>query len=169
MSFWIGIFGLLLTLYGRWQRQPGWKQQHGYFWGAVILLASALLDREPLLISSEIVIVLGTGLAFTQLPHKLKASLTISAAIIALFILIGLHLAITPHLLLGMTGFALGATGFALINDRLQLISAICLTIYTIINSFLGQPAAPIFALLNFIFAILAWRALRNTSTKNNS
>ncbi len=169
MSFWIAMIGMAVTLAGRWQKHPNWKQQHGYFWGAVLLFISAVLDQETLLISFEAVILIGTALAFTQLKHRIKSIITISSGILALLILVLLQVQIDWHILLGMFGLILGATGFAMINDKIQLTSSVTMTTYNAVNIAAGVPAAIPFTVLNAIFGILAMRAIATKPTSYNS
>ena len=160
MSFWIAMGGLVLTLAGRWQKQPGWKQQHGYLWGAVLLLISAMLDQEPLLIVFEIVVVIGTSLAFVRWKKLLKSALTIGSGVLGLVVLFATDVPMDWHIIMGMIGLIIGATGFALINDRLQLTSSVLMTIYNAINIWLAVPAAIPFTILNGIYFILTSRVL---------
>ncbi len=152
--------GMVITLIGRWQKHPNWKQQHGFFWGAVLLFCAAVIDREPLIISFESVILLGTGLAFIPLPARWKSVITITSGLLALLTLFILQIPIDWQILLGMLGLVLGATGFAMMNDKLQLTSAVIMTIYNAVNMMAGVPSALPFTILNAVFAILAIRAL---------
>lgn len=160
ISFWIAMVGMALTLAGRWQKRPNWKQQHGYFWGAVLLFISALLDHELLIISFESVILIGTGLAFFPLAHRWKGAITVSSGIIALLVLKLLDVPIDWQVALGMLGLVLGATGFAVINDKIQITSAVIMTTYNAVNIYEGVPSALAFTILNAIFAVLAFRAV---------
>lgn len=160
LSFWLAAAGLLLTLAGRWQTKPNWKQQHGYLWGAVLLLISAILDREPLLIVFEAVVVIGTSLAFVGWRKSIKSTLTISSGVIGLISLFVWQVPVDWHILMGMVGLMIGATGFAIINDKLQLTSSVLMTTYNAINIWLGIPAAIPFTLLNGIYFIFTTRSL---------
>lgn len=152
--------GLVVTLLGRWQKQPNWKQQHGYFWGAALLFSSAVIDQEPLIISFEAVILIGTGLAFLPLAHRWKSAITISSGVLALIILFVLQVPIDWHILMGMIGLVLGATGFALINDKIQCTSSVIMVVYNAINIYAEVPSAVPFTILNAVFAALALRAV---------
>src|SRR5687767_14918757 len=80
----IGVVGLLLAIMGNLVPPHSLAQKWLYFISAVLLLLSAILERQLFFIVLEIVIVAGTAIAFTPLTLAWKAGLPILLSIAAI-------------------------------------------------------------------------------------
>lgn len=161
-TFWITITGLIVTLIGRWQIKPIALQKHSFLWGAVLLTIGAWLDHEPVLVSSELIIVIGCTLGLFVWPQRRKAIIIGIATLCIPVIVLLTGDTWSPIFILGLVGLVMAALGFALSSNKIQLAaSAVIIPYNTLSWLVLGYQTAGLFLLLNLIYLVFLFRAMR--------
>ena len=155
LTLWITIVGLIVTLIGRWQIQPTALQKHGFLWGAVLLTVGAWLDHEPVLVSLELIIVIGCVLGFFAWSQRRKAiSIGVATVLIPVVVLITGD-TWSPIFILGLIGLVTAAVGFAFSSNKIQLAASCVIIPYNTLSWLvLGYQTAGLFLLLNIIYLI---------------
>ncbi|MBI4407105.1 MAG: hypothetical protein HY565_01240 [Candidatus Kerfeldbacteria bacterium] len=161
LALWITILGLIVTLIGRWQIQPTALQKHGFLWGAVLLTVGAWLDHEPVLVSLELIIVIGCVLGFFAWPQRRKAIIIGTATLCIPVVVLLTGDTWSPIFILGLIGLVMAAFGFAWSSNRIQLAaSGVIIPYNTLSWLVLGYQIAALFLLLNVIYFIFLLRAI---------
>ncbi len=169
LTFWITIFGLIVTLIGRWQIQPTALQKHGFLWGAVLLTIGAWLDYEPVLVSLELIIVIGCILGFFAWPQRRKAIIIGIATLCIPVIVLLTGDTWSPIFILGLIGLVMAALGFALSSNRIQLAAGAVIIPYNALSwLILGYQTAGLFLLLNVVYLVFLLRAMAKGQSRDS-
>ena len=149
----IGVFGMLIACYANFL-VPSNLQKLSYLIAAILLFTSSILERQKFFIILQIIIIVGTAIAFTSFSTPLKALFPITLSVLAIiyFFLDGkLHDRLT---LLGCLGIILLATGYAITNPIVYFLGSLVLMVYSFISYQRGVTIALVWAILNALFTV---------------
>ncbi|MBN2690062.1 MAG: hypothetical protein JXR42_05670 [Gammaproteobacteria bacterium] len=150
----LGVIGLTAFVIGTFY-PPSFLQKVLYLVGALLLTSSAALDKNIFFTVLEVVVVVGTFIAFFPLSALIKAG--VPAALTLLAILYLWHMEEIKNLLgiLGCIGLLLLAAGFATSESIVYFFGSLVLSTYSIIVFLKNKDKlAMIFVILNVFFAL---------------
>ncbi len=152
----IGLAGMFITILGVIQTDL-WLQKSCFLTGAILLCITAHIERHRLFFWLEVVIVIGTLMAFTNTSDATKASIPIIFGAI-IFLMLYKQKAFTPaYQWLGGIGLLMLAVGFAIVHPLVYLAGGIILTLYSWKDYQKGASIALIWLILNLVFSVLAF------------
>ncbi len=151
----IGVVGMAIIIYGNLLPATT-AQKLCYLFGGIIMMVSALLEKQSFFIILQVIIVSGAAIAFAPMPAIYRACVPILLSIIAIA-----HFAMKGELsnkttLLGNLGIVFLAAGYAITNPVIYFIGGALLSIYSLISFKQGVKIAILWAILNIIFSATA-------------
>jgi hypothetical protein len=155
IAFSLAIIGLLIAITGNFLEISVAKKLC-YLIGALILLVTALLEKNTFYIILEIILLIGAGIAFSPISFFWKSSITISLGILAA-IYFSLSGQLKDYLTwLSIIGILIITWGYALTNPMLYAGGGAIITVYSFCAFRRGEKIALVFGILNFVFTITA-------------
>lgn len=151
----IGIIGMLIASSGNLLTEAILRKEC-FLIGAILLLISSLLERQLFFILLQIIIVVGTAIAFTSLSPLYKTLVPIVLSIIAIIYFISQGLLKDWLTFIGCLGIAFLAAGYAITEPVIYLLGAVTLMIYSFGSYRRGVTIALLWAILNAVFALTA-------------
>ncbi len=151
----IGTLGLILAIIGNFYLDS-LLQKYLYFFAAVLLTGSAVLEKQTFFIILEIIVVVSTAIAF--IPGYMLFKAAIPLLLSAIFL--GNYLSSPQNRdilnLTGALGIILLALGYAIIHPAIYLAGGVVLTIFSSIAFARGVRIAILWAILNAVFSVTA-------------
>ena len=152
----LAILGLLITIAGNFFDISITKKLC-YLIGALILLITALLEKNKFFSILEIILSIGAAIAFTDLSFFWKSSIPVSLGILAA-IYLGVSGQLKDYLTwLSVFGVLLAAWGYAVTNPIIYLCAGAILATYSFCSFGRGERIALAFGALNSVFAVTAF------------
>jgi len=155
VTFSLAIIGLLITIAGNFFHTT-LDTELCYLIGALILLFTALLERNLFFSILEIILSIGAAIAFFQISDSLKIGVPIGLGILAA-IYLGFKYQLKDYLAwLSVIGILIGTCGYALTNPMICMVGGAVITTYSFISFRRGEVIALAFGILNSVFTITA-------------
>lgn len=151
----IGVIGLLCAIVGN--LYPGtMMQKYLYLAGGVLLMVSALLEKQEYFIALEVVVIVSALLAFLPEYEWLKMGVPLLLSLFSVAYLYSRGLLNSALSLLGVAGLVFLGLGYATLNPVIYLLGGLVLTVYSAGSYFKGVRIALLWAILNAIFSFTA-------------
>ncbi|MGD9107663.1 MAG: hypothetical protein PVI75_00630 [Gammaproteobacteria bacterium] len=155
ITFTLAIIGLLVTIAGNFFDISITKKLC-YFVGTVFLLTPAVLERNTFFIILEIILMIGTIIAFFPVAFIWKSSIPVGLGIIAA-IYFGFSGQLKDYLTwLSVIGILVGTWGYAVTNPIIYFCAGTIITTYSFCSFRRGETIALVFGILNVIFTVTA-------------
>lgn len=151
----IGVLGMLIVIAGNLIANLV-IQKTCYLSGGILMLASAVLERQIFFIILQCIISAGALVAFASLSHALKASVPLILSVMAIIYFAKKRLLKDWLTMLGCVGLILLATGYSVTHPVIYLLGAVVLTIYSFGVYRRGVELGLLWGILNAIFVITA-------------
>lgn len=155
----IGVIGLLCAIIGN-MYPATMLQKHLYLGGGVLLMVSALIEKQEYFIALEVVVIVCALLAYLPDHGTLKMAVPLLLSLFSVGYLYYRGLLKSPASLLGVVGLVFLGLGYATLNPVIYLIGGIALTAYSAISYYQGVKIALLWAILNAIFSFTALLAI---------
>jgi len=158
-----GIFGMILLLVGVFSEPASLLQKLLFLTGAVILTIVAFKSKQKMLSILQVIIVIGSSLAFFEVDESLKYFILLGASILGVAYLISIKyyrkdpwgLACTVGLLMLAAGFATDAVEYPLQFGIFLGGGPLLVALYSFVDYFYHKVRISlIWFILNIIFAI---------------
>ena len=150
----LSIFGALVKV--------GTLQKSLFLIGALLMSIAPLVNRHRFFIALEIVVVLGTAVAFLPFSVFVKALFPLAAGALALIWLLKHNELESSHSKIGAFGILMLALGYAVSHAAIYLVGGFVLAIYAFQEAKSGYRLAYYWSALNGFFVITAgvgvWR-----------
>ncbi|CAM2873178.1 hypothetical protein [Legionella worsleiensis] len=147
-----GIIGALILLYGNNHHYP----QPYYIIGSLFLLLTAFHFNLTYFIALELILVAGHSAILLGIGPNTQSALPIFLCIQLLIFYLMVGKETLFLLLIGISGIALLAFGFAFNNQWIFFSGSSFVAIYAYYNGYQGQPASYIWAITNTLFSFMA-------------
>jgi hypothetical protein len=155
----ISIMGMLIASYGNLVSELDIKKWC-YLIGALLLLLSALLEKQKFLIALQIIISGGAAIAFTDYPPLYKEAVPIGLSILAIIYFIMTRQFNNLLTIFGCFGITVLAAGYAVTNPIIFFLGASVLMVYSYESFKQGVDIALLWAILNALFCVTATLAI---------
>lgn len=155
----ITVLGMLVVICGN--LIPDLTMQKTYYLsGGLLLLVSALLERQTFFIILQSIISVGTLVAFAPLSPALKAAVPLALSIAAIIYFAKQGWLKDGLTVLGCVGLMMLATGYSITHPLVYLLGASALTIYSFGAYRRGVAIGLMWGILNSMFVATAGIAL---------
>jgi len=151
----IGAIGLLCAIVGNLYPAT-MLQKYLYLAGGVLLMISALLEKQEYFIALEVVVIVSALLAFLPELAWLKMGVPLLLSLFSIAYLYSRGLLNSALSLLGVAGLVFLGLGYAILNPVIYLLGGVVLTAYSLGSYFKGVGIALLWAILNAIFSVTA-------------
>lgn len=151
----IAVIGMLIASTGNLLTVPT-PQKWCYLVGALLLLLSSSLERQRFFIILQIIVVIGSAIAFSAFAPTIKAAFPIVFSILALIYMATSGMLRDKLTIFGCFGIVFLAAGYAITNPFVYLFGALVLMIYSFISYSRGVTIALLWGILNAIFSVTA-------------
>jgi len=158
-SIQIGTIGLLCAIIGNLYPAT-MLQKHLYLAGGVLLLISALLEKEEYFITLEVVVIISAFLAYLSGYNELKMAVPLFLSLMSIAYLYYRKLLGSALSFLGVAGLVFLGLGYATLNPVIYFAGGLVLTLYSTLSYFKGVGIALLWAILNAVFAMTAFYTL---------
>lgn len=155
----IGVIGLLCAIIGN-MYPATMLQKHLYLAGGVLLMISALIEKQEYFITLEVVVIVSALLAYLPDHGTLKMAVPLLLSLFSIGYLYSRGLLKSPASLLGVAGLVFLGLGYATLNPYIYLCGGVVLTAYSAISYYQGVRIALLWAILNAIFSFTALLAI---------
>lgn len=162
--FGVGLLGMILLVAGTFLAAGDFFQKMLFFLGTLLMMITAFVDRHKMYSTLEVVIIIGTILAFfSATPTEIRYWIMGVPSILAVIYLIKVKyfkkdswgILASVALLCVALGFATNPADLAILFHGLLAAGAVMLTIYSLIQFFYYKVRiALLFMLLNAVFSI---------------
>lgn len=155
ITFAMAIIGLLITIAGNFYHS-NFKTEWCYLIGALILLVTALLEKNLFFSVLETILSVGAAIAFFHISPTLKTSVPIVLGILAA-IYFSLNGELRDYLTwLSVIGVIIVTCGYALVNPAICMSGGAVVTTYSFCAYRRGETIALAFGILNSVFTVTA-------------
>ncbi len=161
--FYTGILAMVLLIIGILQQPSSLPQKSLFLVGSVLLAAVAYLNKQTMLLSLQVIIVIGSALAFIQLGGAQKYGILAMASILAIIYLISIKnfkkdpwsIICTLGLILIAVGYVTDATVNPLFFGLSLGLGSVLVALYSFMDYYFQKDhVAVIWFILNLVFAI---------------
>lgn len=157
----LGGLGVVLTILGV-VVGASLVQKSLFFLGALALLMTAIRDNHKYFILLEVVVIIGTLVAFFPISPFVKGSIMLTLSLIALWALKNELQLESGVAWVSVAGILVLALGYAVSDPWIYLVGGILLTIYALAELQKGVQIAWFWLVLNGLFSISAVLAVLN-------
>ena len=151
----ISVVGMLIVIFGNLITHLI-LQRICYLSGGLLMLISAILERQTFFVILQFIISAGALIAFAPLPPALKAAVPLILSIIAIIYFAKQGLLKDGLTILGCVGLVMLATGYSITHPIVYLLGAAALTIYSFGAYRRGVAIGLLWGILNAIFVTTA-------------
>lgn len=151
----IGAIGLLCAIVGN--LYPATLLQKYLFLACgILLMISAILEKQEYFIVLEVVVIVSALLAFLSEHGGLKMGVPLLLSLFSIAYLYSRGLLNSSLSILGVAGLVFLGLGYATLNPLIYLLGGVVLTVYSAISYTRGVGIALLWAILNAIFSFTA-------------
>lgn len=152
----IGVAGMLLIIYGA--VLPAILLQKILFLiGGIMLLATAIMERQKYLIGMEIIVFIGTVIAFFSITTTTKTLILLASCLFIIPWLIKEGEIGSKQSIVGLFGLLALALGYAVSTPWIYLAGGLLLCTYSLILVRDGVKIAYLWGVLNGFFSLTAF------------
>ncbi|MGD9152755.1 MAG: hypothetical protein PVG30_03740 [Gammaproteobacteria bacterium] len=155
ITFTLAIIGLVITIAGNFFDVSITKKLC-YLIGALLLLVTALLEKNTFFTILEIILSIGAAIAFLPISHIWKSGVPICLGTLA-----ATYFSFSGQLKdyltwLSVIGVLICTWGYAVTNPIIYFCAGLIITVYSFCSFRRGETIALIFGILNSVFTLTA-------------